>query len=227
MNATAIAPDPTGRHNGPPDGVRPPGWAYEIRPLPTAADREVAAALVQDRGLWLAPRGLDTPALHAAAFRNPHAEAAGLFEENNDGDEILIGCLLLHRQPAPQSRGVDDSASALTVSLAHTAPGRTDRPGWLLTMWLADYTARAGNDWAYAEVPGWHTGSNGGAARLVRHLRDLGWRVLGTGHDPDGHRVTRIRLAAVASPGLTAVIHCTVPLHPAAPSREPEEGSTR
>ncbi|MFI5857406.1 hypothetical protein [Streptomyces parvulus] len=201
-------------------------WVYEMRPLRSAADREVAAALIQDRARWLGPRGLDAPTLHAAPFRDPRTEAVGLYEED-DGDEVLVGCLLLHRQPAPQSWGVDDSAPALMVSLAHTAPGRTDRPGWLLTMWLADYAARAGIDWAYAEVPGWHTGATDGVARLVEHLRDLGWRVLGTGHDPDGHRVTRIRLAAAASPGLTAMIHCTVPLHPTAPRREPEEGPAR
>ncbi|MFE0774277.1 hypothetical protein [Streptomyces sp. NPDC058861] len=226
MNATSTAPDPTSRHDGPTDEERTPAWAYEMRPLPTAADREVAAALVQDRGLWLAARGLDAPALHAAAFRDPRAEAVGLFEEHG-GDELLVGCLLLHRQVAPQSWGVGDSASALMVSLAHTAPGYADRPGWLLTMWLADYAARAGSDWVYAEVPGWSTGSDDGVARLVGHLRDLGWRVLGTGHDPDGHRVTRIRLAAAASPGLTAVIRCAVPLHSAAPGREPEEGTAR
>ncbi|MEU5662103.1 hypothetical protein [Streptomyces longwoodensis] len=202
-------------------------WVYEMRPLPTAADREAAAALVQDRGLWLASRGLDAPALHAAAFRNLRTEAVGLFEEDNGGDEILIGCLLLHRQPTPQSWGVDNSASALMVSLAYTAPGGTDRAGWLLTMWLADYAARAGGDWVYAEVPGGCTGSDDGATRLRGHLRDLGWRVLGAGHDPDGHRVTRIRLAAAAAPGLTAMIHCAVPLHATAPRREPEEGPAR
>ncbi|MFD9771694.1 hypothetical protein ACFWXE_15450 [[Kitasatospora] papulosa] len=199
-------------------------WVYEIRPIVTAADREAAAALVQDRNLWLSRHGHDASALHVTAFRDHRTEAVGLYEEDG-GDEILVGCLLLHRQPAPQSWGVDNSA--LTVLLAHTAPGRTDRPGWLLTMWLADYAARAGSEWVHAEVPGWNTGSNDGVARLLGHLRDLGWQVLGTGHDPDGHRVTRIRLAAAASPGLTAMIHCTVPLHSAAPRSEPEEGSTR
>ncbi|MFD9052746.1 hypothetical protein [Streptomyces zaomyceticus] len=212
-------------HGTCPDSTRQ-SWVYQMRPIVTAADREAAAALVQDRGLWLVPRGLDAPALHAAAFRAPRTEAVGLYEEDG-GDEVLVDCLLMHRQSVPQSWGIDDSASALMVSLAHTAPGRTDRPGWLLTMWLADYAARAGSHWVYAEVPGWNTGSGDGVARLLGYLRDLGWQVLGTAHNPDGHRVTRVRLAGAASPGLTAMIHCTVPLHLAAPRREPEKGPAR
>src|SRR6185295_16564271 len=54
-------------------------WAYEMRPIVTAADREAAAALVQDRGLWLARRGHDAPTLHIAAFRDHRTEAVGLY----------------------------------------------------------------------------------------------------------------------------------------------------
>ncbi|MFF9458098.1 hypothetical protein [Streptomyces flaveolus] len=221
--STSDATVPVGAQNGR-DGRAM--WMYEMRPIVTAAEREAAAKLVQDRNLWLSRQGHDAPAFHVTAFRHHSAEAVGLYEED-DGDEILVGCLLLYRQHAPLNWGVGDSTSHLLVSQAHTAPGRTDRAGWLLTMWLADYAARAGSDWVYAEMPGWHTGSIDGVARLLAHLRDFGWRVLGTGHDPDGHRVTSIRLAAAASAGLTALIHCTVPLHPTATRREPEEGPTQ
>ncbi|WP_079170878.1 hypothetical protein [Streptomyces sp. CC53] len=185
-------------------------WAYEMRPIVTAADREAAAALVQDRGLWLARRGHYAPALHVTAFRDHRTEAVGLYEDD-DGDEVLVGCLLLHRQPDLRSWAVDDPAPALKVSLAHTAPGRTDRVGWLMTLWLAAYAARIGIDCVYAEAPGRSTVSGGTDGRLLGHLRDLGWDVLGSGRNPDGHRVARLRLAAAPSPGLAALIYCTVP----------------
>lgn len=185
-------------------------WAYEMRPIVTAADREAAAALVQDRNLWLARRGLDAPALHVTAFRDHRTEAVGLYE-HDDGDEVLVGCLLLHREPDLRSWAVDDPAPALKVSLAHTAPGRTDRVGWLMTLWLANYAARTGIDCVYAEAPGRSTVSGGTDGRLLGHLRDLGWDMLGSGRNPDGHRVARLRLAAAPSPGLAALIYCTVP----------------
>ncbi|MER5356543.1 hypothetical protein ABT093_40265 [Kitasatospora sp. NPDC002551] len=199
-------------------------WAYEMRPIVTAADREAAAALVQDRGLWLARRGLDAPtALHVAAFRDHRTEAVGLYEDDG-GDEVLVGCLLLHQEPDLRSWAVDDPAPALKVSLAYTAPGRTDRVGWLMTLWLAAYAARTGIDYVYAEAPGWNTGPDGIGGRLLGYLRDLGWHVLGSGRTPDGHRVARIRLPAAASPGLAALIHSTVP---AVTRRGPEEDIDR
>ncbi|MEU4077597.1 hypothetical protein [Streptomyces venezuelae] len=185
-------------------------WVYEMRPIVTAAEREVAAALVQDRNLWLSRHGRDAPALHVTAFRDHRTEAVGLYEEDG-GDEILVGCLLLHRQPNLWPGAVDDPARALKVSMAHTAPGRTDRIGWLMKLWLADYAARTGIDFVYAEVPSRSTGPAGTDGRLLEHLRDLGWRDLGSGRTPDGHRVTRIRLSAAPTPGLAALIHCTVP----------------
>ncbi|MFF1854324.1 hypothetical protein ACFVXF_32300, partial [Streptomyces sp. NPDC058219] len=141
MNTADTGPDPTGRHDGPPHSSHPPGWAYEMRPLLTAADRAEAAALVQERGLALAARGIDAPASHADAFRDPLAEAVGMFEGGR-AREVLVGCMLLHR---PLSQGCGGGpAPGLAVSLAHTAPARTDHSGWLLTSWLADYAARAG-----------------------------------------------------------------------------------
>ncbi|MFI2736634.1 hypothetical protein [Streptomyces sp. NPDC018711] len=198
-------------------------WAYEMRPVVTAADRAAAAALVQDRGQWLARRGLPAPALHVTAFRHHGTEAIGLYEEDG-GDEVLVGCLLLHRKPDLRSWAVDDPAPALKVSLAHTAPGRTDRAGWLMTLWLADYAARTGIDFVYAEASSQSTASAGREGRLLGYLRDLGWDVLGSGRNPDGHKIARMRLTAAPSPGLTALIHCTVP---AATQRGPKEDSAR
>ncbi|MEU9599820.1 hypothetical protein AB0E06_23770 [Streptomyces sp. NPDC048109] len=185
-------------------------WMYEMRPIVTAADREEAAALVQDRNLWLSRRGHDVPALHVTAFRDHRTEAVGLYEEDGGG-EVLVGCLLLHWQPDLRTRGVDVPVPALKASLAHTAPGRTNRVGWLMTLWLADYAARTGINCVYAEAPNRNATSDGTEGRLLGHLRDLGWEVLGSGRDPDGHRVARIRLSAAPSPGLAALIRCTVP----------------
>ncbi|MGC4998527.1 hypothetical protein [Streptomyces sp. DT195] len=223
MNSTAT--DPTGSPDGPPASEQPPTWAYEMRPITTAADRAVAAALIEDRRQWLAQRGLDSPARVAEAFRDPRAEAVGLYDDDR-GQEILVGCLLLHRQPDPPE-GYDGSSPALTVSLAYSAPGRTARAGWLITLWLADFAARTGRKWVYAEAPGRHPRFDCTPCRLLDHLRDLDWQVLGPGHDSDGHRVVRLKLAAHAHPDLAALIHCTVPLHPAETRHEPEEGTTR
>ncbi|WP_051708960.1 hypothetical protein [Streptomyces sp. NRRL S-350] len=218
-----LTPDTTASPDAAADRDGRATWAYEMRPIVTAADREAAAALVQDRGLWLARRGFDAPALHVAAFRDHRAEAVGLYEDD-DRDEVLVGCLLLHREPDLRTWAVDDPTPALKVSLAHTAPGRTDRTGWLMTLWLADYAAHTGIDCVYAEVPSRSTGPDGAGGRLLGHLRDLGWHVLGSGRTPDGHRVARIRLPAAPSPGLAALIHSTVP---AVTRRGPKEGSER
>ncbi|MGW3387393.1 hypothetical protein [Streptomyces cinereoruber] len=198
-------------------------WVYQMRPIVTAAAREAAAALVQDRNLWLSQHGHDAPDLHVTAFRDHRTEAVGLYEEDS-GDEILVGCLLLHRQPNLWPGAVDDQVRALKVSMAHTAPGRTDQAGCLMTLWLADYAARTGIDWVYAEVPRWSTGPEGTDVRLLGYLQDLGWHVLDSARTPDGHQVARIRLPAAASPGLAALIHCTVP---AVTRRGPVEDSER
>ncbi|MFF8902476.1 hypothetical protein ACF082_33955 [Streptomyces lydicus] len=98
-------------------------WMYKMRSIVTATEREVAAALVQDRDLWLTRRGHDAPALHVTAFRDHHTEPVGLYEADG-GDEVLVGCLLLHRQPDLRTWGVDDPPPAVKASLAHTAsPG--------------------------------------------------------------------------------------------------------
>lgn len=212
------APNAAPVHGTRPENTRQ-GWVYQMRPIVTAADREEAAALVQDRGLWLAQRGYDASALHVTAFRDHRTEVAGLYEEDAC-DEILAGCLLLHRQPDLRTWAIDDPAPALKVSLAHTAPGRTDRAGWLMTLWLANYAARTGIDFVYAEAPGRSTASSGTGSRLLGYLLDLGWQVIDLGRDLDGRQVTRIRLAAAPSPNLTALINCTVPT---APRGGPEE----
>lgn len=189
--------------------------AYEVCPLVTPAARAEAAALVEDRIRMLTGKNITPPCLEAAAvFLDDRTEAVGLYE--NDEEAVLAGCLVLHRDPDCRHWDVDDPAPELMVSLAHTAPGRDDRAGWRMTMWLRDYAARLQAPWVYAEAPGWPTGADSAAGRrLLSHLRDLGWEVLGHGRGRGGHRVARLRLAASTSPGLSAMIHCTVPLRAA------------
>ncbi|WP_436994129.1 hypothetical protein [Streptomyces sp. enrichment culture] len=185
--------------------------AYEIRLLLTSAARAEAAALIEDRIHALAAQHIAPPYPHApAAFREDRTEAVGLYE--NDADAVLAGCLVLHRHHDPRHWGVDDPQPGLLVSLAHTAPDRDGRTGWRMTMWLRDYAARLQTPWVYAEAPGWHVDDDRAVGRLLGHLRDLGWDVLGSGRGPDGQRVARLRLAAAATPGLGAMIHCAVPL---------------
>ncbi|MEU3171805.1 hypothetical protein [Streptomyces sp. NPDC007000] len=204
MKATAAA---TTWHGG--QGADRP--AYEVRPLLTPAARAEAAALVEDRIHALAALHIAPPYPHApAVFREDQTEAVGLYE--NDAEAVLAGCLVLHRHHDLRHWGGDDSEPGLLVSLAHTAPDRDGRTGWRMTMWLRDYADRLQTPWVYAEAPRWHAGDDRAVGRLLSHLRDLGWEVLGSGRRPEGQRVARLRLAATATPGLAAMIHCAVPL---------------
>lgn len=197
---------------------------YEIRPLATAADRAAATALVEDRARQLAQRGITVPNHHVAAYRDPWAEAVGLFEVAADGEEQLAGCLLLHRQPQPRSRITDAGQHGLRISLAYTAPGRDDTIGTLLTLWVGDFAARTGAAAILSEAPARHTGTNQTLGRLFDHLTALGWLITGTGNTADGERVAWLKLPAENRSGLPAMIHCTLPLRAARPvlSGEPQ-----
>ncbi|MFE5517323.1 hypothetical protein ACFQ9Q_06240 [Streptomyces virginiae] len=179
-----------------------------MRPLTTDADRAAAAALVEDRARALAERGITVPHHHVAAFRDACSEAAGLYEDTAEGEEILLACLLLHRTPTP-CPGEDTNGPSLGTSLLYTAPGLMDRLGWLITLWISDFAARAGATRVSAEVPSQHEGQDTGR-RLLNHLSTIGWLVTGTGISRNGERVTRLQLGAQDREGLAALIHCTV-----------------
>lgn len=216
MNPTSAAPAADRR----PRAYRMPARApYEIRPLRTGADRAAAAALVQDRALWLSERGITLPHHHLIAYRDGQAEAAGLFEVAADGEELLlIGCLLLHRRPEPGTEITDAEEPWLRISLAYSAPSRSDAVGSLITLWAGDYAARTGAATVRGEAPARHPGGDATAGRLLDHLASLGWLLTGAGNGPDGERVARLELRAQACGALAEMIHCTLPLYTSRPA---------
>ncbi|MER6520227.1 hypothetical protein ABT246_25650 [Streptomyces sp. NPDC001553] len=182
--------------------------------------RATAAALVQDRALWLAERAIMVPDHHMTAYRDAWAEAVGLYEDSTDGDEDLIGCMLLHRPPAPRT-GDTAQRRVLRISRVYTAPGRNDMVGRLLTLWAADFAARVGVAEVECEVPARHAGGDSTLGRLLDHLRSLGWLVTGTGHSRDGERVVRLQLAAQGrGDGLAAMVACTISLDSTDPTAD-------
>ncbi|MGW0896767.1 hypothetical protein ACWD0G_07180 [Streptomyces goshikiensis] len=213
MNATSAVSAATA-----PAGRGGAGAPYGMRPLTTAADRAVAAALVEDRARWLAARGITVPRHHVAAYRAPRAEAVGLFEVGTDGEEQLAGCLLLHRQSQPRFESTDTERPGLRVSLAYTAPDRDDATGSLIMLWASDFAARTGAATVRGEAPASHTGGDRTRGRLLAHLTSIGWLITGTGHNEDGERVAWLELQSEARRGLDAMVHCTVPLHAAGPA---------
>lgn len=203
---------------------RPTGPQYEMRPLSTAADRAAAAALVDDRARWLAERGIRVPHHHVAAYREAWAEGVGLYEDGADDEEILIGCLLLHRQPEPRPGVTDAEGPGLGISLVYTAPGLDVRYGWLITLWVSDFAARIGATRVHAEAPS--PASLGNTTDpLLDYLRSLGWLITGTGINRDGERVARLRLNAQERDGLAGLIACAVPFDTARPA--PGNGGPR
>ncbi|MFF5488754.1 hypothetical protein [Streptomyces virginiae] len=222
MNATRTAPAGGGLKT-PTDGVRARA-PYEMRPLNTDAERAAAAALVEDRARWLADRGIAVPYHHEAAYRDAWAEAVGLYEENTDGEEVLVGCLLLNRQPDLRPGDADAEGPGLGISLVYTAPGRDDKVGWLITLWASDFADRINASWVHAEVPSRHTGGGNTPGRLLNHLRSIGWLITGTGLSRDGEGVTRLRMTAQDRHGLAAMVHCTVPLQHTGKPEPKDEG---
>ncbi|GGU38389.1 hypothetical protein GCM10010289_69250 [Streptomyces violascens] len=189
-----------------------PRWPYEIRPLRTDAELAAAAALVEDRARWMADRGIPLPPHVAAAFRDTSADAVGLYEYAGDDEEELAGCLLLHRPLTTQATG-EAATRSLGISLVHTAPGRTLKVGWLITLWAADFAERIGARRVHAEALSRHAGSDPTRDPLLEYLCSLGWQVTGSGHPAEGGgRVTRLRLTAQEWEALKAALHCSVPL---------------
>ncbi|MGW2984119.1 hypothetical protein [Streptomyces goshikiensis] len=209
--AQTAASDPTGTQAHAVRARAP----YGMRALISGAERAAATALVQDRALWLTERGITVAQRHIAAYQDGRTEAVGLYENTPDREEVLAGCMLLHRQPAPRPGNTETPGPH--ISLVHTAPGRPDELGWLITLWACDFAARTGATMVHSEVSSRPAGS-GPPHRLLHHLRALGWLITGTGLSRDGERVTRLLMSAQTRNGLAALIHCTVPLDSPTPA---------
>ncbi|MEU6553723.1 hypothetical protein ABZ915_26135 [Streptomyces sp. NPDC046915] len=183
---------------------------YQVRTLHTVAEREEAAALVQDRQRWLTMRSLPVPAQAdiPAIFRDPQTRPAGLFEDGK-----LLACMIPERDP---DLGWGESP-CLFLGCVHTLPDQPDDITRLITLWASDFAARLDLPLVRTEALGRHTLEAEPAAALLRRLTDMGWYVRGSSTGREGDRVARLELAAERRFGLNALIGCSVHEPQAAP----------
>ncbi|MFF5273716.1 hypothetical protein [Streptomyces sp. NPDC000133] len=176
---------------------------YEMRTLCTDADRDEAAALVQDRQRWLTMRRLPVPARAdiSALFRDSHTRPAGLFE-----DGLLLACMIPQREP---DLGWGEGP-CLFLSCVHTLPAHSDDTVRLITLWASDFAARLDVPLARAEALARHPLDVDPIAPFLHRLTDMGWDVRGSGTGQHDERVARLELTAEHRPGLSALIGCRV-----------------
>ncbi|MFJ9712155.1 hypothetical protein [Streptomyces sp. NPDC101234] len=174
---------------------------YEMRMLSTAAEREEAAALVQDRQHWLTLHGLPVPAQAdiPAQFRQAQILPAGLFEDGR-----MLACLIPEHDP---DLGWGQGP-CLHLGRVHTLPDQSDDITRLITLWASDFAARLDLPVVRAETLARHALEAEPLAALLHRLTDTGWDVCGSGPGRDGDRVARLELPAEHRPGLTALISC-------------------
>ncbi|WP_424886433.1 hypothetical protein [Streptomyces sp. SAI-126] len=187
---------------------------YEMRMLSTAAEREEAASLVQDRQNWLAMHGLPVPAQAdiPAQFREAQTLSAGLFEDGR-----LLACMIPEHDP---NLGWGEGP-CLFLRSVHTLPGQSDDITRLITLWASDFAARLDLHVVRAETLARHALETDPLAALLGRLTDTGWNVCGSGPGRDGGRAARLELPAEHRPGLRALISCQVP----APQSTPDDRS--
>lgn len=183
------------------DASEPLGAVYAVRTLRTDAEREEAAALIQDRQRWLTVRGLPVPAQAdvPALFRDPQTKSAGLVEDGR-----LLACMVPERDPG-LSWG---EGPCLFLGRVHTLPDQSDDITRLITLWASDFAARQGLPLVRAEFLARHALQAEPVAALLRRLTDMGWDVRGSGPGREGDRVARLELTAEHRPGLSALISC-------------------
>ncbi|MET8571913.1 hypothetical protein [Streptomyces sp. NPDC004783] len=182
-----------------------------MRTLRTDAEREEAAALIQDRQRWLTVHDLPVPARAdiPALFRDPQSQPAGLFES-----EKLLACMLPQRDPGLRwGRG-----PCLFLDCVHTLPGQPDNVSRLITLWASDFAARLGLPVVRAEAVSRHGLGTEPIAALLHRLTDMGWDMRGLDTGQHGDRVARLELAAEHRPRLNALIGCRVHEPRTAPS---------
>ncbi|WP_326751225.1 hypothetical protein OH738_36265 [Streptomyces hirsutus] len=182
-----------------------------MRTLRTGAEREEAAALVQDRQRWLTMHGLSVPARAdlPALFRDPQEKPAGLFENGK-----LLACMIPQHDP-DLGWGV---GPCLFLSCVHTLSDQPDDITRLITLWASDFAARLDLPLVRAESLIRHALEAEPIAALLRRLTDIGWDVRGSGPGREGDRIARLELTAEHRPGLSALIGCRVHKPQTAPS---------
>ncbi|MBK3623333.1 hypothetical protein JHN59_00380 [Streptomyces sp. MBT49] len=183
-----------------PTDRRPTAPVYEVLPINTDAARAEAAALATDRAHLLAGQGITVSADRATALLR-EAAALGFYEGG-----ILVGALVLHRDPDMRHWGADGRDPGLLVSLDPVTAG-SSQVGRMMTLWLADYAANSRLMWIWCDVPCQPGAADEAAQWLLKYLCDLGWETRSpTSRSPTGERVVRLRLRAHARPALTEAI---------------------
>ncbi|WP_420036129.1 hypothetical protein ACN2WE_31370 [Streptomyces sp. cg28] len=182
-----------------------------MRTLDTAAEREEAAALVQDRHTCLIERGLAVPSGDdvPAQFRTARALSAGLFEDGR-----MLACLLPEATPDPEW----GQGPCLFLRSLHTVPRHPEDITRLITLWASDFAARHDLPHVRAEAPTRQLRDAAPIARLLNRLIDMGWDLYGPGSGKAGE-VARLYLNAEHRPGLGALIDCRIPA-PQLPQRD-------
>ncbi|WP_324608716.1 hypothetical protein [Streptomyces sp. NRRL S-1824] len=177
--------------------------AYEMRTLCTGAEREEAAALVQDRQRWLSMRGLPVPARAdiSSMFRDSGAKPAGLFE-----DGLLLACMIPRRE---HDLGWGHGP-CLFLDCVHTLPDHSDGVIRLITLWASDFAAQLGMPLVRAEALARRPLGVDPIASFLHRLADMGWDLRGAGSGQHDERVARLELTAEHRPGLNALISCRV-----------------
>jgi len=177
----------------------------------TTADLKQIAALIEARELWLRERGKcsfgqGNAVLGLIGQPATTATVLGLFREE---DGQALGCSVLFRA-APSSPGwtaAELRERTWIMTMSHTHPAfRSDRIGWLMTMWVGDYATRQPDppEWVRCRVPD---------PALMAHYRDqLGWQRVRTRHDPDLGQISLMQRRPASSRGLSAVITSRMPV---------------
>ncbi|WP_435812022.1 hypothetical protein [Streptomyces tendae] len=176
---------------------------YEMRTLCTDAERDEAAALVQDRQRWLTMHGLPVPARAdiPALFRDPQAQPAGLFE-----DGLLLACMIPQFEP---DLGWGEGP-CLFLGCVHTLPDRPDDTIRLITLWASDFAARIDAPLVRGEALARQPLDVDPIAPFLRRLTDMGWDVRGSGVGQHEEQVARLEFTAEHRPQLSALIGCQV-----------------
>ncbi|MFJ9967204.1 hypothetical protein [Streptomyces avermitilis] len=198
MSAQGSFNDGDRRHS--PTGRGPTAPAYEVLPITTDAARAEAAALATDRVRLLAEQGITISADRARALLREDG-ALGFYEGG-----ILVGALVLHRDPDMRHWGAYGRDPGLLVSLDPAMAGSI-QVGRMLTLWLADYAANSRLMWVWCDVPCEPGAVDEAAQWLLTYLCDLGWETRSpAGLSPTGERVVRLRLRTQARPALAEAI---------------------
>ncbi|MFF7644092.1 hypothetical protein [Streptomyces canus] len=179
----------------------------------TTADLKPIVTMIAARQRWLTERGKRsygraTALLGLLGQAAETATVVGLFHATDDRDAQVLGCSVLFPTAgaAPGWTAVERSERTWLLTMSHTHPGfRSDRIGWLMTMWACDYAARQPDPpaWMRCQVPG----------PLIAHYRDqLGWQVVRTRQDPDLGEAVLMQRRPESSPGLSALITSRMPV---------------